>query len=201
MSIVRFQDSLFLLIPAIDNLKKNSFQVIIFLIIFLLSAALVATIQLGVNYYLYGSWSYNIYGSSLHTPIGKAAFPHLTSPKIFYSLFSAERGLLVWSPILIFSITGLYWFAKKIRLAGCLLAFSFLAQLYVVSSWGDPTQGDSFGNRILLNSSLIFALGIMQFLKNMFAYVKLFLAIFSFFILMNGVLALLYVFRIIGQPY
>lgn len=197
ISIVRFQDSLFLLIPVIDSLRKFSFQVIIFLS----SAALVSTIQLGVNNYLYGSFFYSIYSSSLHTAIGKAAFPYLTSPKIFYSLLSAERGLLVWSPILIFAFTGLYWFAKKTRLVGCLLIFSFLAQLYVVSSWGDPTQGDSFGNRILINSGLIFALGIMQFLKNMFTYLKLFLVIFGLLILLNGALFISFVFRIVGQPY
>lgn len=189
MSIVRYQDTLFLLIPIIDSLRRFFLMTVIFL----LFAALPITIQLQVNNYLYGSL--------LETAYSNAGFPYLTSPKIFYSLFSFERGLLVWSPILNFALIGLYWFIKKYKLVGILLFFSFLVQLYVVSSWADPTQGDSFGNRILLNSSLIFALGLMQFLKEINIRQKLLLIIISLFILTNGILAGLFIFRIIGQPY
>lgn len=191
MSMVRFQDSLFLLIPIIDALisKTKSLSILIFLF----SAAITITPQLWANNYLFGSPFINGYKG-----IG---FPYLTSPKILYSLFSSERGLLVWSPILILALVGLYWFYKKFKLIACLLIFSFLIQLYIVSSWADPSQGDSFGNRILLNSNIIFAIGLMQFLETLGKYQKYILLLFSLLISLNGILAGLFVLRIIGQPY
>lgn len=194
MSIVRYQDSLFLLIPIIDNFKKLyppffSFK----LFLFLLLAGLIISPQLFINNYLYSS--------PFQTGYGDAGFPYITSPEILYTLFSPERGLLVWSPILIFAFIGLYWFTKKAKLVGFLLLFSFLIQVYIISSWADPSQGDSFGNRILLNSSIIFAIGIMQFLKNIKVHQKLFLLTFTLLILLNNILAALFIFRITGQPY
>lgn len=190
MSIVRYQDALFMLIPIIDGLIFKKRANIVFLLLF---AGLAITPQLWANYYLFGSPFITGY-----TGIG---FPYLTAPKIFYSLFSLERGLLVWSPVLIFALFGLYLFIKRFKFLGSLLLVAFLIQLYIVSSWADPSQGDSFGNRILINSNLTFALGIMQFLKETLYYQKLNLAIFSGLILLNGLLAGLYVLRIIGQPY
>ncbi len=192
MTIVRYQDSLLLLIPIIDNLKKilpNFSKVLVFLFF----VGLIISIQLSVNNYLFGS--------PLRTGAYDAGFPYLLSPKIPYTLFSFQRGLYVWSPILIFASIGLYWLTKKIKLVGTLLVIFFLLQVYVVSSWIDPTQGDSFGNRILINSNPIFALGLMQFFKEMKNYQKIFLIIFSLLILVNGILAGLFVLRIIGQPY
>lgn len=189
MSMVRYQDALFMLVPIIDLLiSKKIFN--IFLLVFF--AGLIGIFQLWANDYLFGSPFITSY-----TGIG---FPYLTSPKIFYSLISFERGLLVWSPILIFSLIGLYWFVKRFRLVGGLLVFSFLTQLYIVSSWADPSQGDSFGNRILLNSNLIFALGLMEFIKKIKKQ-KIILIAVILFILANVILATLFIFRVIGQPY
>lgn len=198
MSIVRYQDAFFLLIPVIDSLiitirQGGGLKTLLSIFGFMLIAIVVALPQFKVNNFLFGSF--------LMTGYSEIGFPYLTSPKILYSLFSWERGLLVWSPILSFALIGLYWFVRRFKLIGGLLIISFLIQLYVVSSWSDPSQGDSFGNRILLNSSLIFALGLMQFLKNTQTYKKLFLVIFTLLILTNGILAYLFIFRIIGQPY
>lgn len=191
MTLVRYQDSLFILIPLIDNLKKV--QTILPKLLLLLFAGLIITVQVGINNYLYGS--------PFRTGEGNAGFPYLLSPKIFYTLFSFERGLFVWAPILSFAGIGLYRFIKKFGFVGSLLLIFFLLQVYVVSSWADPTQGDSFGNRILINSNAIFALGLMQFLKETKKYQKIFLIIFTLLTLLNGVLAVLFIFRLLGQPY
>lgn len=192
MSIVRYQDSLFLLIPIVDQFRKlipNLSKIFLFLFF----AALIISVQLNINNYLFGS--------PFRTGEGDAGFPYLLSPKILYTLFSFERGLFVWSPVLVFASVGLYWFIRKFRLAGILLIISFFLQVYIVSSWIDPTQGDSFGNRILINSNVIFALGLMQFLKETKFTQRIFLIIFPFLVLVNGVLAGLFTLRIIGQPF
>lgn len=192
MSIVRYQDSLFLLIPLIDSFRRFLPNLLKFLF-FIFFAGVIITIQLGVNNYLFGS--------PFRTGEGDAGFPYLFSPKIFYTLFSFQRGLFIWSPILVFAAIGLYWFIKKFKAAGGLLLLSFALQVYVVSSWIDPSQGDSFGNRILINSNITFALGLMQFLENTKTHQKLFLTIFILLAFVNALLAGLFVLRIIGQPY
>lgn len=192
MSIVRYQDSLFLILPIIDQIIAFR-KFVLGLLVFLLFVGLAISIQMGVNNYFYGSpFNLGTYDVGL---------PYLTSPKIFYTLFSLQRGLLVWSPILIFAFIGLYWFIKKNKVVGILLTFTFTLQVYIVSSWADPSQGDSFGNRILINSSLIFALGLMQFLQKTQKRQKLYLGIFTLLAVVNGILAGLFIFRIIGQPY
>ncbi len=191
MSMVRYQDSLFILIPIFYSIiyKRILFKILLLLIAFILTMIP----QFLANNYLFGS--------PLSTGYQENGFPYLLTPKILYSLFSLERGLLVWSPILIFALTGLYLFIKKNQILGLLLLVSFLIQLYIISSWADPSQGDSFGNRVLINSNIIFAIGLMQFLKNTKIHQKIILSIFSILILLNGVLAGLFVLRIIGQPY
>lgn len=193
MSITRYQDSLFLLLPILDFLINFQKKTVIRLLLFLIFTGIVVSIQLTVNNYFNGSF--------LNTGVYSVGLPYLTSPKIFYTLLSLQRGLFVWSPVLIFSVFGLYWFAKKIKFIGSLLLLISLLQIYITSSWADPTQGDSFGNRILINLNIIFALGIMQFLNETKSYHKIFSGIFSLLILLNGILAGLFIFRIIGQPY
>lgn len=191
MSMVRPQDSLFLLIPIIDAfILKTNF---LYILIFLFSSSIIMLPQFWANNYLFGSPFINSYNG-----IG---FPYLTSPWIFYSLFSPERGLLFWSPILIFALIGLYWFFKKSKLIGSLLLFSFLIQLYIVSSWADPTQGDSFGNRILLNCNPIFVIGLIQFLEKAKKYQNIIMLSLLGLISLNGTLIVLFIFRFIGQPY
>lgn len=191
MSIIRYQDGLFILIPFIDGLIQR--VGLTRLIIFILSILITLIPQFWANNYLFGS--------ILTTGYQNTGFPYLLKPWIFYSLFSLQRGLLVWSPVIIFALIGVYWFYKKSKIIAMLLAAAFLIQLYIVSSWTDPSQGDSFGNRILLNCNGIFALGLMQFLEITKKYQSKTLILFSAFILSNAILSALFVFRIIGQPY
>ncbi len=193
MSMVRYQDALFLLIPIIDSFKKLSGNISRTLV-FIFFAGLGLSVQFAVNNYLYGS----LFHASVY---GDMSFPFLTSPKILYTLFSLERGLFVWSPILIFAVIGLYWFRKSFKFIGSLLVLSVFLQVYLISSWVDPGQGDSFGNRILINSNSIFALGLMQFIEKTKSNGKLLLIIFTLLALVNGILAVLFIFRFIGQPY
>lgn len=203
MSLVRYQDGFFLLVPIIDSFISRFrpcflpriIPLLVSLTIFLLTASIIISIQIEANYVLYGSLF-----STGYTGEG---FIYLKSPKLLYSLLSPQRGLLFWSPILIFAFVGLYWFIKKYRAVGFVLLFSFLVQWYLVSSWSDPSQGDSFGNRILQNSTFVFALGLMQFLKNAQKSSKYnhILWLFVFLALLNGVLAVLFCLRVIGQPY
>ena len=111
MSIVRYQDSLFLLIPVIDTVvcvirRDNSLErswrySIISLCIFLIATSLVISVQLYVNRILYGF--------AFTTGYAGEGFPYWNSPKLFFSLFSTQSGLLLWSPVVAFSLGSIYW--------------------------------------------------------------------------------------------
>lgn len=204
---IRYQDALFTLIPFIDTLylllKRRApshqpwFRSLLGLLIFTLSSILAATPQFYSNIILNGSLipGYSQQGED---------FCYWNSPKLLYTLFSAQSGLILWSPIIFFSFIGLYFLLKKNMSLGLLLSFSFAIQWYLVSSWWSIDQGHTFGNRMLLNSVVVFAVGLMQFLDKLQENVKLFkyaISLCIVFILTNGILAGLYCFRIIGHPY
>ncbi|MBE0447665.1 MAG: glycosyltransferase family 39 protein [Actinobacteria bacterium] len=209
LTIVRYQDAPFLLIPVIDTvitkLRKPDSPPKSWLYygfafgVFFLAALLATTPQLYENKVFYGSPFINGYGH------GGEGFIYWNSPKILYSLFSTQSGLVLWSPIMLLSFIGLFWFSRKRPLIGLLLTSSFLVQLYLVSSWWAPDQGHTFGNRMLLNSTVVFAIGLMQFIyvvkERKVAFLKYAVSLCAALILINGVLSGLYCFRIIGHSY
>jgi hypothetical protein len=204
--IVRFQDAPFLALPLfhvlVSSFTKRKFDASSALrslrnaAIFALAAGMVISPQLAANRYLYGSfWT---------TGYAQESFSNWHAPRLLYTLFSAHSGLLLWSPILIFALMGLWIHARRQPRTGWLLWLGFLLQWYLVSSWYAPHQGDSFGNRMLLNCTVIFGLGLMALLERLKERPPRFKAA-CFLILgcvaINGVLAGLYCFRIIGYPY
>jgi len=204
--IVRYQDGFFLLIPVIDlvilSFRRRRDEVLLFaryglrLAMFIFGAVLALLPQLYVNRVLYGSFFTTGYAGE--------SFPYWKMPKLLYTLFSPASGLILWSPIIAFSLVGLLFLSRRDRLFGSLLFFAFLAQWYLVSSWWSPDQGDSFGNRMLLNCIPIFAFGLMELfqrIKKREGLYKTVLILSFLFVLINGVLAGLYCFRIIGNPY
>jgi hypothetical protein len=209
--IIRYQDALFLLIPIADAIagtlnyantkvwgRRTPHHPLQSLTLVLISAAFVICLQLYVNWFLYGSFFTTGYAY-----VGQT-FTYWTSPKLLFTLFSPQGGLLLWSPILCFAIAGLVMFSRHQVLPGMLLLLVLLSEWYLISAWSFPHGGDSFGNRLLLSCSVIFAIGLMQFLhtfetRKLLYHVLIILS--GILILVNGVLAGLYCFRIIGNPY
>ena len=80
-------------------------------------------------------------------------------PRLLEVLFSTQKGLFFWSPILLLTVVGLcpmrhclssYWVASLVILS----VFT-----YLVSSWGSWQYGWSYGHRAFTDSMGIFALG------------------------------------------
>lgn len=69
------------------------------------------------------------------------------SPRIFGVLFSTEKGLFFWSPLLLLAVAGVFvasrW-AKQLVLPATIV---FLVDLYLIASWRDWQFGGSFGHR------------------------------------------------------
>lgn len=210
ISMVRSQDVFFCIIPVIDALLspfwekgtdragKGAYRdVIAGIIIFSASFAIFGAPQFYVNYIFFGSPITSGYLAN------NEGFTYWNSPKVLYSLFSLHNGLFTWTPVAAFSLAGIFYLIKKEVTAGGLLLFSFLIQLYLVSAWWYYWQGDTFGNRMLVNSTFVFGIGLMELLwsNKDRTYYRTAIGLLGFLVIVNAVLAGLYCLRVIGNPY
>lgn len=82
-------------------------------------------------------------------------------PEFFNILFSFKKGLFIYTPVLIFSLIGLIWFALKKKyffVFSWLFAFLFIT--YVFSAWGSWFYGCSFGLRAYIDFFTLFLIPI-----------------------------------------
>ncbi|HEV2101443.1 MAG TPA: hypothetical protein VGR58_01575 [Candidatus Acidoferrum sp.] len=85
-----------------------------------------------------------------------------TSPVFLKVLFSANHGLLSWTPVIIFSLLGLLMFARRSPRLGIPLLAACVVFYCFISLYPDWAGISSFGNRffISLTSLFIFGLGV-----------------------------------------
>ncbi|MGA8365708.1 MAG: hypothetical protein ACLQMT_00825 [Candidatus Acidiferrales bacterium] len=85
---------------------------------------------------------------------------HWSSPEFWNVLFSADHGLLSWTPILILSLIGLALFSRADHLFAAYLIVAFVAFYAVISFYPDWDGMSSFGNRFFISLTPIFILGL-----------------------------------------
>jgi hypothetical protein len=191
-AIVRYQDALFCAIPVIDAVLSGSAlrkpaRAAVSLACFAACIALVVSVQLYVNSYYRGSpWV--------------TGYPALGgfnwfAPALGKILFSFHNGLFMFAPVTVLALVGLFRFTRNFRVLGGLLCGALLVQVYVTSAWVSPDQGATFGNRILLDCTPIFAIGLMSWLDR--PRIGLCAALIG----LNVTLAGLYCGRVIPDPY
>jgi hypothetical protein len=88
-----------------------------------------------------------------------------SSPVFFSVLFSSNHGLLAWTPILIFSIAGLFIFWRRERRVGTPFLAAFLAFYLFISCYPDWAGISSYGNRFFVSLTALFILGLGVFLE------------------------------------
>jgi len=104
---------------------------------------------------VYGYWIVNTYtfgqDGTLFTPL---------QPHVLEALFSTDRGLFFWSPVLLPALGGLVALFRQDRRLALLLALNFCVQCYVISSniWWNGAP--SFGARYFLGNTPAFVLGL-----------------------------------------
>jgi hypothetical protein len=97
----------------------------------------------------------------------RTGYEHLwlwTSPYVLKVCFSADHGLLTWTPILILSIAGLFLLR---RLDPKLSEYSiviFTVFLYIVGCYEDWDGISSFGNRFFVSLTPLFIVGLASFI-------------------------------------
>lgn len=84
----------------------------------------------------------------------------------FYIHFiSPDRGILVFAPVLVLGVLGLFVLYRSNPTATALLVSLIGMNVLVYSMWGDPWGGWAFGSRYLVPSYALLAVGIALFLN------------------------------------
>jgi len=106
-----------------------------------------------------------IYGSPFETGYPGIRTWNWGSPEFLRVLFSADHGLLSWTPILSLAIVGLFFLAKRNSLVGAGAILTFLAYYYFIASYPDWDGISSFGNRFFISLTPVFILGLTALLS------------------------------------
>jgi hypothetical protein len=109
-------------------------------------------------YYLTGSILINTYGE-----LGGNFF--LGNPQIWHTLFSYRKGWLVYTPLMVLAIIGLYFLYKQHRQLFFPVLIFMLLNIYVVSSWWCWWYGGSFGLRSFIDMYGLMALPLAAFIS------------------------------------
>jgi hypothetical protein len=106
---------------------------------------------------------YIIYGSPFESGYVPLKDWLWRSPVFFSVLFSSNHGLLAWTPILLFSIIGLFIFWRWQRRPGTPFLAAFLAFYLFISCYPDWAGISSYGNRFFVSLTPLFIVGLAAF--------------------------------------
>jgi hypothetical protein len=106
-----------------------------------------------------------IYGNPFETGYPGIWTWNWTSPAFLRVLFSADHGLLSWTPIVSLAIIGLFFLAKRNPLLGTGSILTFLAYYYFIASYPDWDGLSSYGNRFFISLTPVFILGLAALLS------------------------------------
>jgi hypothetical protein len=112
------------------------------------------------------------------------------SPHLLSVLFSSNHGLISWTPILFFSVIGIFAFWRSVPRVGSAFLGATLAFYYFIAAYPDWAGISSYGNRFFVSLTALFILGLAVFLDRIarifqtrraaLAYACAFLACFVF---------------------
>lgn len=166
--IIRPVNGLFMLIPVLYNVRsfkdltsragfflKNYSQILVMG----LMAFLVVLPQM--LYWKYVGGSFIVYSYS------QEGF-FFSEPMILRGLFSFRKGWFIYTPIMLFASVGLWWARKYApQFLSGIVVFMCL-NLYVLMSWWCWWYGGSFGQRTLIDSYPLMAIGLASLLAFVF---------------------------------
>jgi hypothetical protein len=114
-------------------------------------------------HHLYGTWIVNTYA---YAGVKWNRFDW-SAPHMLDVFISSDRGMFVWSPILLFALIGVWWLRSVQPRLTIFMSILFLIQLYVVSSWWFWSGAVAFGPRFWTNMVALFTLGLAALLAHM----------------------------------
>ena len=93
----------------------------------------------------------SITGSFLYYSYGKECSFFFNNPQILNGMFSYRNGWFVYSPVMIFSVLGMFFLWKRQKDLQLSLVITFLVFIYVIFSWFIWWYGGAFGNRAMID--------------------------------------------------
>jgi hypothetical protein len=88
------------------------------------------------------------------------------APHTINTLFSFRKGWLVYTPVMIFSLIGMYFMYKQNKKIFYSVLAYFIFNLYLVSTWSNWWYAVSFSQRALMQSYAVLALPLGYFIAN-----------------------------------
>ena len=158
MSIVRWNNLVFVILPVkrlvLDFFKTKSKKSFIHLFCFSFGFLIAVLPQFIVLKIIYGVWVKSLVSTTLQI-----------WPKYFFHIFILPpHGIILWTPITIFSLIGLiHLFRQHKNLRELLLVFWIT--VFFLSTFEYYHGGSSFGIRYLFGMTPVFILGLASFLE------------------------------------
>jgi hypothetical protein len=124
------------------------------IVVALAVAALVVLPQLAIYHAATGQFIVSSYGDLTF---------NFRSPHVWGVLFSVQKGLFFWSPLLLAAIVGFFLNRQPTRSFALATALIFAADAYLIASWWDWQFGASYGHRGFIDLLPFFAVGLAGF--------------------------------------
>ena len=158
-ALMRWQDAIFALIPALDALTWRAPARTRVLALAAAAGAwlIVFSPQMAV-------WN-ALYGQPLAMPQGPS-FMQWGTPYLLSVLFSVSHGLFTWAPIFVPATWGLITWARRQRDAGFAVIVVVLMSWYINAAVSDWWAGEAFGARRFLSLFPVFVLGMAAWLES-----------------------------------
>ena len=156
VALVRWQDGIVLLLPAIDlavALVRRELR----LVPAIGRAAVIGSVTLVTFAPQLIAWQ-AIYGRPLLIPQGEG-FMRWFDPAILSVLFSWRHGLLSWTPSVLVALIGLGILVRKDRLLGLSVIAIVSVTVYVNAAVLDWWAGEAFGARRFIGITVFLSLG------------------------------------------
>ena len=115
---------------------------------------------------------YIIYGNPIESGYVPLRDWLWTSPAFVSVLFSSDHGLLTWTPVLLFSILGLFLFWRRAPRIGSPLLAAFVAFYIFIAFYPDWDGISSYGNRFFVSLTPLFVLGLAVFLEGLATFFR-----------------------------
>jgi hypothetical protein len=103
---------------------------------------------------------YAVYGNPFESGYVPFSDWFWRSPFFLAVLFSSNHGLLSWTPLLIFSVAGLFLFWQRERLVGEAFLAAAIAFYLFIACYPDWPGISSYGNRFFISLTALFILGL-----------------------------------------
>lgn len=103
-------------------------------------------------------------GSYLYYSFQDEGF-YFNDPQILNGLFSFRKGWLIYTPVMAFSLLGLFFMKDSYKKAKVPIVLFVILNLYIVFSWWCWWYGGSIGQRVLIDSYALLAIPLASFIS------------------------------------